>query len=883
MYRNIVCLVLFFSLHLLLFQSGCSDTTQCQQEDRISQLSVNPSGSPCNFNCDCNNQVYEGVCQDGKCLSFQRDNCSVPGQRQPCFPVVGECTGGSSGSQICKPDYLNASRWGDCECVQDAECSAEVCDGQDNDCDGLVDENLSRPCYEEDTGCRVEDDRYICEGQCQEGVESCFNGTWSSCRNKVYPSPEICDGKDNDCDGEIDEDNPDGGKRCTANEEGNCQRGETTCNNGLIECRSVVKPTTEVCNGQDDDCDGVIDEDITKECYAANTVGCSVNAKGEYLCKGVCQAGNSKCVLGMWGTCTNQVTPAEEEVCGNGKDDTCDGSVDEDCPCTDGTTQDCGTDTGECKKGLQTCTDEKWGSCEGQTAPVTEACNGLDDDCDGEVDEELKSDCYTGSTGCTKNTYGVFECKGACNAGTRSCVNGKLGACVNETTPTAETCNGKDDDCDGQIDDVVLNKNCTVQSAVGAQGECAKGSVVCENGKEVCKPSSPSGEVCDGKDNDCDGQVDESLTQDCYPSGAAGCTKQGSGFVCKGICKVGTQTCSAGKWGACSGPIQPEKESCNQRDDNCDGNVDENLTNCCQDGKKRACGSNVGVCSSGSQTCTGGKWGDCTGGVTPKSEICDGRDNNCDGQIDESLIKYCYTFSQGCTGTASAGYKCVGSCAQGKSTCISGKWSICSGQQGPAKESCDGKDNDCNGQIDDKIPSIPCTVKDKYGICADGKTTCSSGKTACTEVNRPGTEICDGKDNNCDGKTDETFKEQGLSCPTGKPGVCQKGKYTCPNGRLVCQPPAPTIEVCDGVDNDCDGQTDETFKGKGTVCDTKLLGICKNGALTCEKGNVVCRGIQPGTAKEVCDGKDNDCDGKVDNGLYLCRTGLTCKQGKCVF
>ncbi len=78
-----------------------------------------------------------------------------------------------------------------------------------------------------------------------------------------------------------------------------------------------------------------------------------------------------------------------EEICNNGKDDTCDGQIDEGCPCVAGTTRACGTDEGTCVAGIQTCIEDGvWGdACDGETPPSAEACNGLDDDCDGEADE----------------------------------------------------------------------------------------------------------------------------------------------------------------------------------------------------------------------------------------------------------------------------------------------------------------------------------------------------------------------------------------------------------------------------------------------------------------------------------------------------------------
>ena len=121
------------------------------------------------------------------------------------------------------------------------------------------------------------------------------------------------------------------------------------------------------------------------------------------------------------------------------------------CSCNIGDTQSCSSSPtagiGVCKAGTQSCTGNAWGDCGGEVLPSPEICDGLDNDCNGQVDDNITPlSCYTGPNG----TAGV----GLCKAGIQTCTGGKWGACTDEVLPVAEVDgNGLDDNCNGIKDE----------------------------------------------------------------------------------------------------------------------------------------------------------------------------------------------------------------------------------------------------------------------------------------------------------------------------------------------------------------------------------------------------------------------------------------------
>ena len=236
-----------------------------------------------------------------------------------------------------------------------------------------------------------------------------------------------------------------------------------------------------------------------------------------------------------------------------------------------------------------------------------------------------------------------------------------------------------------------------------------------------------------------------------------------------------------------------------------------------------------GVCSEGTKTCLGsGDYTECTPNIEVGEllEICsDGLDNDCNGRRD-IWDSACYEQGTCNDGVQNQNEVCID---------VGG---ICANEESSETLCSDGLDNDCNGQIDGSDNncqtgqgcdpgSVNYCSTGLFGVCSSGTKTCDSSGfwQDCIQTTPPKTEICnDGLDNDCNGKIDNSDNncplEDGCSpdsiqsCSTGLFGACSSGTKTCDSSGYwqdCIQTTPPKTEICsDNLDNNCNGQTDES-------------------------------------------------------------------------
>lgn len=372
----------------------------------------------------------------------------------------------------------------------------------------------------------------------------------------------------------------------------------------------------------------------------------------------------------------------------------------------------------------------------------------------------------------------------------------------------------------------------------------------CDDGDVRRHPGAT--ESCNDVDDDCDGVVDNdsrtgmSLRQNYYRDsdgdGFGDRSAMGDAFVraCEAPAGFVANNSDCDDRNVTINPSA--REVCDERsrvDENCNGSTEENCA-CPRPGQTRACCSARGI-----ETCesapTGTMWGACS--APTSAETCNALDDDCDGTVDNGLTVRCYLDrdddgfapsgappsdvcpdpSRGTRGNCPIRYTDVAPTSAANTDCDDA-----SDTRRPGlRDVCDGTDNDCDALTADGAgdPAVgaPCSVAGALGRCAVGTGICSSSRFSCSPVNVPLPELCNAMDDDCDGMTDEPQCVDNQTAPTGF-GTCSMG------GVCSIASCAPGRGNCDGFDgNGCEVRTDDDARNCGACGVRCAFGSCSAG------------------------------------------------------
>ena len=498
-----------------------------------------------------------------------------------------------------------------------------------------------------------------------------------------------------------------------------------------------------------------------------------------------------------------------------------------------------------------------------------EMCDGLDNNCDGFVDEGVLTTFYVDSD---EDGFGDSEIYlEACEAPERYVENGS--DCNDReysVYPGAEDiCDGLDNDCNGTIDDD-LSETFYVDADGDGFGDPNQAVEACmvtpglsplaQDCNDLNSEINPLvNEECDGLDNNCDGTIDEGVTMTYYRD----VDEDGFGDdadtidACDLPPEYSTQGGDCDDINSAANPFT--LEICDGIDNNCDGAIDESGAIGSMTYFSDVDGDGFGddtTVSEGCEVPVGSVLvgGDCDDTSALKSpglyEVCDGIDNDCDLIVDNNAVNettyYLDSDVDGYGDVASSILSCPSTLPAGyvdnSDDCNDAEPLAYSN----ALELCDTVDNDCDGQVDnnpvDQLMWYLDSDGDGFGDSAQMEIGCEApvqyvdNADDCVDldsaINPMASEVCDGIDNDCDGDVDTNaidviqqyldLDEDGFGDLNVTASSCEllvgyiENFDDCDDSDAAIYPNA--LEICDGVDNDCDGVTTDELLGNGIGC-----------------------------------------------------------------
>ena len=386
---------------------------------------------------------------------------------------------------------------------------------------------------------------------------------------------------------------------------------------------------------------------------------------------------------------------------------------------------------------------------------------------------------------------------------------------------TVKQCKKTNGQCECSVWAKVMGAQTTC-SASNSAGKCLGARQCQPSGLTACDAATPATETCNGADDDCNGKIDD------LPADAT-CGVSNASGTC-----VGTAVCQGGV-ASCVGAKTPKAEDCNGEDDNCDGSTDEGFT---FSGLAIGSACGVGACAGGSVVCASFQAAICSSTVKASAETCNGIDDNCDGSSDE--------------GTCSDGNPCTADlCDGGKSAC----------QHLAVEAACDDSD--------------PCTLGD-----ACSSTTCVGTPTLCDDGNPCTTDTCDPKTGACGFANQPGSCSDGNACTSGDAcGAIAGGGWGCLAGSVIgCDDGNPCTDDSCNLSSGCT-YTSNNFSQScyDGPPGTAGIGLCHAGLRYCVNGlmDSVCKDEVLPIGPEPCNGLDDSCDGKTDEGCQAATVTLS--------